>query len=175
MSEHDTFQMEANKASLTTTTLTFFEATSFNSLPCSLKMLQFFARRSFLSIPGPRGKAPSMMHASIPVKATLASEVTTTSSNKSKPQSSSSIFTPMSACHQYHFAILALACSLQQIRHLHSRLLPSSPIAASIPNSMLALRAVILTCCALGISRRCRMILVEGPKVLPEHMWGRRA
>mmetsp|Transcript_14222 Transcript_14222/g.20675 ORF Transcript_14222/g.20675 Transcript_14222/m.20675 type:complete len:227 (-) Transcript_14222:61-741(-) len=81
----------------TTTTLTFFDATSFNKRPCALKIFTFLASRSFRSIPGPRGKAPRPMTTSTLAKATDGSMVTTTAARRSKPQSSSSILTPPSA------------------------------------------------------------------------------
>mmetsp|Transcript_33042 Transcript_33042/g.104483 ORF Transcript_33042/g.104483 Transcript_33042/m.104483 type:complete len:204 (+) Transcript_33042:255-866(+) len=62
----------------TTKTLTVLLATVLSNSPCSLKIPQFFSRRSLRSIPSLRGKAPSMITASAPVKATLASPVQTT-------------------------------------------------------------------------------------------------
>mmetsp|Transcript_29100 Transcript_29100/g.73738 ORF Transcript_29100/g.73738 Transcript_29100/m.73738 type:complete len:263 (-) Transcript_29100:230-1018(-) len=62
----------------TTSTLTLGEATVFSRSPWTLKMLQFFSRRSLRSMPSLRGKAPSMMTASAPAKATFSSPVQTT-------------------------------------------------------------------------------------------------
>mmetsp|Transcript_38691 Transcript_38691/g.95229 ORF Transcript_38691/g.95229 Transcript_38691/m.95229 type:complete len:233 (+) Transcript_38691:603-1301(+) len=81
----------------TTTTFTFLLATSLRRRPCTLKMLQFFWSRSLRSMPGPRGKAPSMTHTSMPEKAALVSAVTSTSTRRSNPQSCSSILTPSRA------------------------------------------------------------------------------
>mmetsp|Transcript_7394 Transcript_7394/g.14377 ORF Transcript_7394/g.14377 Transcript_7394/m.14377 type:complete len:261 (+) Transcript_7394:174-956(+) len=61
----------------TTSTLTFLEATVLRRSPCCLKMPQFFSRRSLRSMPSLRGKAPSMMTASAPAKATFSSPVHT--------------------------------------------------------------------------------------------------
>mmetsp|Transcript_24977 Transcript_24977/g.59605 ORF Transcript_24977/g.59605 Transcript_24977/m.59605 type:complete len:220 (+) Transcript_24977:367-1026(+) len=62
----------------TTSTFTVFDATVLRYSPCSLKMPQFLARRSLRSMPSLRGNAPSMITASAPVNASLASPVPTT-------------------------------------------------------------------------------------------------
>jgi hypothetical protein len=56
------------------------------------------APRLCIAIPGPRGKAPRPMRTSMFWKATVGSDVQMTPISRSKPQSSSSILTPFSAC-----------------------------------------------------------------------------
>ena len=85
----------------TTSTRASFEATSARACPCSTKIFPFRPRRSERSMPGFRGILPTQRVQSAPSKARFGSVVATTSSNKGKAPSLSSITTPcraLSAC-----------------------------------------------------------------------------
>ena len=73
------------------------------------------------ALPGPRGKAPRPMRMSMFWNATVGSDVVMTSMSRSKPQSSSSILTPLSACD--HSAHTRECC--------HGALEPAGPRVAS--------------------------------------------
>ena len=67
------------------------------TLPSALKILPLSAIRSLLSIPGPRGLAPTNSAASMSVNATVGSSVHTMSVSSGNAQSSSSMRTDSSS------------------------------------------------------------------------------
>jgi hypothetical protein len=81
----------------TTSTLTLRLATRSSAWPCGPKILPFASSRSFLSMPGPRGRAPTSSAMSTSLNALVGSEAGTMSCSSGKAQSSSSIITPFSA------------------------------------------------------------------------------
>ena len=81
----------------TTSTFTSRLATAFSALPCAVKICAFADSRSFRSMPGPRGLAPTSSATSTSLNATIGSPVATMPSSNGNAQSSSSMITPASA------------------------------------------------------------------------------
>ena len=81
----------------TTRILTSFLALADSAWPCGLKIPPLALSRSLRSMPALRGIAPTSRATSASPNATLASSVQTISVSSGKAQSSSSIFTPLSA------------------------------------------------------------------------------
>jgi hypothetical protein len=70
-----------------------------------VKIAPLASRRSFLSMPGPRGRAPTRIATSASLNATLASEAADIPASSGKAQSSISIITPLRAFCAFSSAI----------------------------------------------------------------------
>lgn len=78
----------------TTRTLTVFLATLLRTAPCALNILPLAERRSFRSIPGPLGLAPTITATSASLKATYGDDVTISDVSRGNDPSVSYILRP---------------------------------------------------------------------------------
>ena len=84
-------------------------ALSLIAFPCWVNILALASSKSFLSMPGPLGIAPTSKAYSASLKATFASSVAITSLKVEKAQSSSSMTTP---CNAGRAGVISSSCNI---------------------------------------------------------------